>query len=687
VELDERDIDGLCIDTIRTLAMDAVEQAASGHPGAPMGLAPVAYTLWQRHLRYDPDVPFWPNRDRFVLSAGHASMLLYALLHLSEVKAVAPGYRILGRPAVSLEDIERFRQLGSACAGHPEYGLTSGVETTTGPLGQGAATSVGMAMAGRWLAERFNRPGFTLFDYRVYALCGDGDIMEGISAEAASLAGHLRLGNLCWIYDNNRITIEGSTALAFSEDVARRFGAYGWAVHRVDDANDLEQLDAAFRAFEQTGERPTLIIVDSHIAWGAPTKQDSAAAHGAPLGEDEVRGAKRFYGWPEDARFLVPDGVRQRFDKGVRARGKALHAAWRELFQRYAEEHPDAARELSTMQHGGLPDGWDEDLPVFPATDRGPATRAASGKVLNALAQRIPWLMGGSADLGPSNKTLLSGEADFQPADHSGRNIHFGIREHAMGAVLNGLALCHLRPYGGTFLVFSDYMRPAIRLASLMRLPVCYVFTHDSICLGEDGPTHQPVEQIASLRAIPDLVVIRPADANEVTEAYRVVLGMTDRPVALVLTRQSVPTLDRTRCRPPLVARGAYVLWESAPSPELILIGTGSEVALCLNAAEVLAERGVAVRVVSMPSWELFELQPPEYREAVLPPAVAARVSVELGVTMGWRRYVGDRGEAIGLDRFGASAPAKVLLEHFGFTVDRVVETAERVLARVRESA
>ncbi len=681
--------DRLAINTIRTLAMDAVQAARSGHPGTPMALAPVAYLIWQRFLRYDPDDPIWPNRDRFVLSCGHASMLLYALLHLAGVRAVNARYERLGEPAVTLDDIKRFRQLDSKCPGHPEYRWTSGVETTTGPLGQGVAASVGMAMAGRWLAAHFNRPPLDLFDYDVYALCSDGDLMEGISHEAASLAGHLRLSNLCWIYDNNRITIEGHTDWAFSEDVAGRFIAYGWDVTRVGDANDLGRLEGALATFKRTDDRPSLVIVDSHIAYGAPNKQDTSAAHGEPLGEDEVRAAKRAYGWPEDAHFLVPQGVRETFEAGVGARGRALHAAWSERFAEYRLRYPDQADALERMQHRRLPEGWERVVPSFPADPKGMATRDASGAVVNALAQGVPWLLGGAADLAPSTKTRLtfSGAGDLTPSDRGGRNLHFGIREHAMGAVLNGLAACKVRAFGATFLIFSDYMRPAIRLATLMELPVVFVFTHDSIGLGEDGPTHQPVEQLASLRAIPGLVVLRPADANEVAEAWRVIMEFHHQPAALVLTRQAVPTLDRTRYAAASgVRRGAYVLAEAPDrNPRVLLLATGSEVALCLAAHERLAADGIGSRVVSMPSWELFERycrHHPEYREQILPSAVAARVSVEAGSTLGWARYVGDRGVALGMETFGASAPLQELQKKFGFTPENIVVSARRLAGR-----
>ncbi len=681
----QKNIDLLCINTIRTLAMDAVQAANSGHPGTPMALAPVAYYLWQYVMRYDPDAPTWLNRDRFVLSNGHASMLLYAILHLAGVKAVNPDYEQVGRLAVTLDDIKRFRQLDSKCPGHPEYRWTSGVETTTGPLGQGVATSVGMAIAQRWLASRFNRPGFELFDYRVYAICGDGCMMEGISGEAASLAGHLRLSNLCWIYDNNHITIEGNTALAFSEDVATRFVGYGWNVTRVGDANDLEMLGRALEIAHRSEDRPTLIIVDSHIAYGAPHKQDTSAAHGEPLGEEEIRQTKRNYGWPEDAKFLVPEGVREHFAAGVGARGRALRTGWEATLRRYREAYPDLARELELMQRGELPERWDSELSYFALEPKGIAGRDASGKVLNAIAQRVPWLLGGSADLAPSTKTRLTfpGAGDFEADTPQGRNFHFGIREHAMAAILNGLALSKLRPYGSTFLVFSDYLRPALRLSALMELPVIYVFTHDSISVGEDGPTHQPVEHLAALRSVPGLVVLRPADANEVVEAWRLVMQLKDKPAVLVLSRQALPVIDRTKYAPASgTSRGAYVLADApGGKPEVLLLATGSEVHLCLEAYESLKQEGIAARVVSMPSWEIFEHQSKEYRDSVLPPDVVLRVAVEEGSTFGWSRYVGPRGRCIGMETFGVPAPMKEVQKKFGFTVERIVGVVKELLA------
>jgi transketolase len=682
----DRASDQLCINTIRTLAMDAVQQAKSGHPGTPMALAPLVYTLWQNFLHFDPDDPNWPNRDRFVLSNGHASMLLYAMLHLGGVKAVDANDQRRGEPAVTLDDIKRFRQLDSKCPGHPEYGLTCGVETTTGPLGQGCGNSVGMALAGRWLARHFNRPGFTMFDYDVYAVCGDGDMMEGVSSEAASFAGHQMLGNLCWIYDSNRITIEGHTDLAFSDNVAARFLAYGWNVEHVGDANDTERLAQAFESFRRTEDVPTLIIVDSHIGYGSPHKQDTSAAHGEPLGEEEVRLAKRNYGWPEDAKFLVPDGVREHFRDGLGRRGQGLHEAWTTLFKSYRNEFPDLADRLQRMRARAIPEKWHADLPVFAADAKGLASRDSSAKVLNAIAAHYPWLIGGSADLAPSTKTRLNfeGAGDLEQDRPDGRNLHFGIREHAMGAILNGLALSKIRPYGSSFLTFSDYMKPPIRLCALMELPVILVFTHDSIGVGEDGPTHQPVEQLIALRSIPGLITLRPADANEVVEAWRVIIGLKHQPACLVLTRQALPTFDRTRYASAAgVSRGAYVLADAPDSkPAVVLIGTGSEVALCVNAYEELRREGIAARVVSMPSWELFEQQEQAYRDGVLPPDVTARVSVEMGSVMGWDRYVGATGTKIGMTTFGASAPLKDLLTKFGFTQAHVLEAAKVQIAK-----
>jgi transketolase len=673
-------IEKLAINTIRTLCMDAVQTANSGHPGSPMGMAPTAYVLWQRFLRFDPDQTIWGNRDRFVLSAGHCSTLLYALLHLTGVKAVNPKYEVLGEPSVKLDDLKKFRQLDSKCPGHPEYRWTSGVETTTGPLGQGLATSVGMALAARWAAATFNRPGFDMFNFDVYALCGDGCIMEGISTEAASLAGHWKLSNLCWVYDSNKITIEGHTDLTFSEDVATKFIGLGWNVTRVGDANDLEMLDRAFQVFKDTHDRPTLIIVESHIAWGAPSKQDTSAAHGEPLGEEEIRLTKRNYGWPEDAKFLVPDGVYEHFRDGIGKRGRELNQAWRARFEEYRKQYPELADRLFRMQRRQLPEGWDKGLPAFPADPKGKATRETSGVVLNALAKNVPWLMGGSADLAPSCKTRLTfdGAGDFSAGNHGGRNLHFGIRENAMGAILNGLSLCKVRPYGSGFLIFSDLGRNPLRLASLMEIPVVYIFTHDSIAVGEDGPTHQPIEHLASLRAIPGLITLRPCDANEVLEAWKVIMERRHEPVCLILTRQAVPTLDRKKyASADGLRKGAYVLADApGGKPDVLLLASGSEVSLCVQAYEQLKAEGIKARVVSMPSWEMFEhhcRDNPAYRESVIPSAVAARVSVELASTFGWERYIGLSGQALGMKTFGASAPLKELQKKFGFTPEHIV--------------
>jgi transketolase len=686
----KNDLDTTCINTIRTLSMDAVQAANSGHPGTPMALAPVAYCLWQQFLRFDPEDPIWPNRDRFVLSAGHASMLLYSLLHLTGVKAVSKDYETLGELSVPLESIKHFRQLDSRCPGHPEYRWTSGVETTTGPLGQGVATSVGTAIAGRWQASHFNQPGFeNLIDFNVYALCGDGCMMEGISAEAASLAGHLGLANLCWIYDNNHITIEGNTSLAFSDDVATRFIGHGWNVTRVGDANDLEMLARAFRTFQNTRDRPTLIIVDSHIAYGAPNKQDTSAAHGEPLGEEEIRLTKRNYGWPEDAKFYVPDGVYDHFKSGIGKRGKDLREAWFARVKEYRAKYADLAEQFYRLHHRQLPEGWDKGLPTFAADAKGLATRDSSGKVLNAVAKNVPWVIGGSADLTPSCKTriTLEGAGDFFAESKGGRNLHFGIREHAMAAVLNGMALVKVRAYGSTFLIFSDYARGGIRLSALMELPVIYIFTHDSIGVGEDGPTHQPIEQLASLRAIPGLIVLRPADANEVIEAWKVIMKLHHAPAVLILTRQALPTLDRAKYAAASgVAQGGYVLADAqGGKPDVLILATGSEVAMSLDAYERLKGEGIKARVVSMPSWELFDDQPQEYRDRVLPPEVKARVSVEQASTFGWAKYVGNTGHSIGMRSFGASAPLKDLLKKFGFTAEQIMAAAKEQIKLTRK--
>ena len=680
-------LDELCINTIRTLSIDGVQQANSGHPGTPMAMAPVAYCLWQRFLRFDPDDPIWPNRDRFVLSAGHASMLLYSMLHLTGVKAVSKDYETLGSLSVPLEALKQFRQLDSRCPGHPEYRWTSGVETTTGPLGQGVATSVGMAMAGTWMASRYNQPGFDdLIDFDVYALCGDGCMMEGVTNEAASLAGHLRLSKLCWIYDNNRITIEGHTALAFSDDVATRFLGYGWNVVRVGDANDLEMLERAFLTFRDTNDRPTLVIVDSHIGYGSPNKQDTSGAHGEPLGVEEVKLTKQRYGWPEDARFHVPDGVREHFREGMGKSGRSLHDAWFKRLEAYRARYPELADELYRMQHRQLPEGWDRGLPDFPADAKGVSGRDASGKVLNVLAQNVPWLMGGAADLAPSTKTRLTfdGAGDFSAENPAGRNLHFGVREHAMASILNGMALVKVRAYGSGFLIFSDYARGAIRLSALMELPVVHIFTHDSIGVGEDGPTHQPVEHLASLRAVPGLMVIRPGDANEVAAAWKVIMELHHEPAVLVLTRQALPTLDRGRyASADGVARGGYVLADAPDGkPEVLLLATGSEVSLCVEAYEALTAEGIKARVVSIPCWELFDDQEESYRNSVIPPGVTARVSVEQGSVFGWTKYTGITGHQIGMRSFGASAPLKDLQKKFGFTADDVVAAAKDQITR-----
>jgi transketolase len=679
-------LDQLCINTIRTLSMDAVQKANSGHPGTPMALAPVAYCLWQQFLRYDPLDPVWPNRDRFVLSNGHASMLLYSLLHLAEVREVTPDGKILSTPALALDDLKNFRQLGSKTPGHPEYGLTTGVETTTGPLGQGVANSVGMAIAERWLAAYFNRPGFELFNYNMWVFCGDGDMMEGISSEAASIAGHLELSNLCWIYDNNQITIEGKTSLAFNEDVATRFTSYGWDVQHVHDANDLGALADAYKNALGVTDRPKLIIVDSHIAFGSPHRQDTKEAHGEPLGEEEVKLTKRAYGWPEDAKFLVPGGVRENFANVMGKRGRELSTQWNALFEKYRAQYPELAAQYDRMLRTQLPDGWDKNLPSFAADAKGIATRESSSKVLNAIAQSDPWLMGGSADLYPSTKTRLTfdGAGDFEAGNYSARNFHFGIREHSMGAIVNGMVLSKIRAYGSTFLIFSDYMKMPIRLSAVMEVPSIWIFTHDSIGVGEDGPTHQPIEQLVTLRAVPGLITLRPADANEVVEAWKVIMSLKREPAALVLTRQAVPTFDRTTYAPAAgVVRGAYVLADAeGGKPQVILMATGSEVYLCIDAYEKLKAEGIRARVVSMPSWELFEHQEQDYRNQVLPPDVKARVAVEQASGIGWAQYAGSTGRIISMHTFGASAPLKDLQKKFGFNSEAIVKAAHDQLGK-----
>jgi transketolase len=685
--LDKRPtLDQLCINTIRTLSIDAVQKANSGHPGAPMGLAPVVYSLWQYFLNYDPADPLWPNRDRFVLSAGHACMLLYSMLHLAGVKAVNAKGEVQKDLSVSLDEIKRFRQLDSRTPGHPESHLTTGVETTTGPLGQGAGNSVGMAIAGKWLASNFNKPGFDLFGFRVYAVCGDGDMMEGVAAEAASLAGHLQLGNLCWIYDHNHVTLDGPASWSFSEDVMTRFVGYGWNVTRVADANDLQQLSRAYKYFQEHSDQPTLIVVDSHIGYGSPHKQDSFEAHGEPLGEAEVRLVKENYGWPVDAKFLVPDGVYAHFQDGIGARGSQTNSKWKALLSEYAKKFPDLADHIGRMQKRQLPDGWDKNLPTFPADPKGMATRESSGKALDVLAKNIPWMVGGSADLAKSNKTNLTfeGAGEFFPEEYEGRNVHFGVREHGMGAATNGMTISGLRSFSATFFNFSDYMRASMRLAALMEIPVLFIFTHDSIGLGEDGPTHQPIEQLAAFRAMPNMLVMRPGDANEVIEAYKAVLPHTHGPTSLVFSRQAMPTLDRTKYAPASgVAKGAYVLADAdGGKPDVILMATGSELQWAVGAYEKLKAEGIKARVVSMPCWELFEAQDAAYRESVLPSSVTARVSVEMAATLGWDRYVGPKGKMIGMHTFGASAPLKDVLKKFGFDTDTVVAAAKQVLGK-----
>ena len=685
--LDKRPtLDELCINTIRTLSIDAVQQANSGHPGAPMGLAPVVYSLWNYFLNYDPNDPLWLNRDRFVLSAGHASMLLYSTLHLAGVKAVNAKGEVTNELSVSLDEIKRFRQLGSRTPGHPESHLTTGVETTTGPLGQGVANSVGMAIAGKWLAANFNQPGFDIFNFHVYSVCGDGDIMEGVAAEAASLAGHLKLGNLTWIYDNNRVTLDGPASWSFNEDAMTRFVGYGWNVTRVSDANDLLQLSRGYEYALKHNDQPTLLVVDSHIGYGSPHKQDSYEAHGEPLGEAEVKLAKKNYGWPEDAKFLVPDGVYNRWKEGIGTRGAQNREKWAALFAEYKKKYPELADRLARMQKRELPDGWDKNLPTFPADAKGMATRESSGKVLNVLAQNIPWLIGGSADLAKSNKTNLTfeGAGDFFPDEYGGRNIHFGVREHGMGAATNGITLTLLRGFCATFFNFSDYMRASMRLAALMEIPVLFIFTHDSIGVGEDGPTHQPVEQLAALRAMPNMLVFRPGDANEVTETYKVAIQHTHGPSTLVFSRQAMPTLDRTKYAPASgTAKGAYVLADAeGGKPEVILLATGTELQWAVAAHEKLKAEGIKSRVVSMPCWELFDAQDAAYKESVLPSSVTARVSIEMGATLGWDRYVGPKGKIIGMHSFGASAPLKDLLKKFGFDTDAVVTAAKQLLGK-----
>jgi transketolase len=677
-------IELLAINTVRTLSMDAVEKAKSGHPGTPMALAPVTYQLWQHNLRYDPSQPMWPCRDRFVLSCGHASMLLYSILHLAGVRKVAKhANRLEEGLSITLEDIKNFRQLHSPCAGHPEFGEAAGIETTTGPLGQGVGTSVGMAMAAKWLAARYNRPGFEMFENRVYVLCSDGDLMEGISGEAASVAGHLKLNNLLWIYDDNTITIEGHTELAFSEDVATRFEGYGWNALRVDDANDLGAIQRAIDSAKKVTDRPSIIVLKSVIGYGAPNKANTHGAHGAPLGPDEVKLAKKFYGWPEDAQFLVPDEVREHFAAGVGTQGRREREQWEQKFAEYEKAYPKEAADLKTMWAGKLPEGWDQGIPVFPADAKGLASRVSSGKVLNGIAKHVPWFLGGSADLAPSTMTLLDDEKDLEAGSYGGRNLHFGIREHGMAAICNGLSLCGLRPFGATFFVFTDYMRPALRLSAIMHRPVIQVLTHDSIGLGEDGPTHQPIEHLAACRAIPNLDVVRPGDANEVAECYRAVMQRLTRPAAMILSRQNLPTLDRTKFESAaLCARGGYVLAE-APSgkPQAIIIATGSEVDIAVKAWEQLVKAGVQVRLVSMPCTEWFDEQDEAYRASVLPREVKARVAVEAGVRQCWDRFLGEQGRFVGMETFGASAPYAALYKHFGITPEHVAAEVKAALS------
>jgi transketolase len=679
------DIDTLAINAIRTLSMDGVQAAGSGHPGTPMALAPVAYQLWTETLRYDPQCPLWPNRDRYVLSCGHASMLIYSLLHLAQVRKLDGAGKPTGELAVTIDDLRNFRQWGSATPGHPEFGHTAGVETTTGPLGQGCANGVGMAIASKWLAARYNRPDFTLFDYNVYVQCSDGDLMEGIACEAASLAGHLKLDNLCWIYDDNKITIEGSTDLAFSENVPARFRGLGWNVLEVKDANDLPALSVALDKFRQCDDRPTLIVVQTVIGYGAPNKAGTSSAHGEPLGAEEIKLTKAAYDWPEEAHFMVPDRAPQAFAETLGKRGSELREAWQTLFSQYQQQFPDLAADIQAMQRRQLPAGWDDDLPQFPADPKGIASRASAGKVLNALAARIPWLLGGSADLAPSTKTLLTFDdvGDFGPQQYGGRNFHFGIREHAMAGACNGMALSGLRPFAATFFVFSDYLRPSMRLSAIMGLPVVYVFTHDSIGVGEDGPTHQPVEQLAAARAIPGLIVIRPGDANEAAHAWRAAIDQTHHPVALVLTRQNLPTIDRAVYGDAaLVRHGGYIVSEAqGGKPEVLLIASGSEVSLAIEAQQQLAEKKIAARVVSMPSFELFEQQTAQYREQVLPREITARVAVEAGIRQGWDRYLGPQGAFVGMDGYGASAPAETVFEKMGITAEAVATAAQSQLA------
>ncbi|MFK8114043.1 MAG: transketolase [Rubripirellula sp.] len=674
------DIENLAVDTIRALSMDAVQTANSGHPGTPMALAPIAYQLFNHTMNYDPAQPDWPGRDRFILSCGHASMLLYSVLHLAGVKATDDDGNPTDELSITLDSIKKFRQIGSVCAGHPEYAEAAGIETTTGPLGAGVSNSVGMAMAQKWLAENYNTDKHNLFDYNVYALCSDGDLMEGVACEAASVAGHLKLDNLCWLYDDNHITIEGDTDLAFSEDVEKRFEGLGWNVARVDDANDLAALRKAIDSFQATSDKPTLVIVRSVIGWGAPNKQNTHGAHGAPLGWDEVALAKGNYGFPPEEKFYVPDGVYEHFQSGVGARGAAAYEAWFKTWSDYQSAHPEKAAELQSVFSGSLPEGWDKDIPEFEASEKGDATRNSSGKVLNAIAKNVPFMIGGSADLSPSNKSNLTfeGAGEFLPDNYSGRNLHFGIREHAMAGIVNGLSLTGLRSYGATFFVFTDYMRGGMRLASIMHQPVFYILTHDSIGVGEDGPTHQPVEHLSACRAIPGLYVFRPGDSNEVAECYRTAMGINDHPSAFVLSRQNMETLDRSvYASAEGCAKGGYVVADCEGTPDVILMGSGSELGLCTDAAKALTAEGKKVRVVSMPCMDLFAEQDQAYRDEVLPPAVTNRVAVEAGIRMSWDRWIGLEGKFVGMDGYGASGPFDQVYKLFGITADAVVEAAK----------
>mmetsp|Transcript_5348 Transcript_5348/g.8043 ORF Transcript_5348/g.8043 Transcript_5348/m.8043 type:complete len:710 (-) Transcript_5348:140-2269(-) len=684
----------LVVDTIRCLSMDGVQKANSGHPGTPMAMAPVAYTIWSKFLKFDPQAPIWPNRDRFVLSMGHASMLIYSTLHLAGVKEVSNDYHTGDRESVSIEDLKTFRQLHSRCAGHPEYHWTSGIETTTGPLGNGLATSVGMAIASKWLGATYNKPGFEMFNFNTYALAGDGCFQEGVQAEAASLAGHLQLDNLCWIWDNNHISIEGNTDWSFTEDVATRFVAYGWNITRVTDANDLPKLQHAFKVAQRESNRPTLIVVDSHIAWGAPNKQDTHGAHGAPLGDAEIAACKKFYGLPEDKTFYVADGVYDHFRGQMEANGGTARKEWEATFAKYKAEFPDLATQIDLMNSRKMPEGWEASLPTYPADEKGMASRISNGKIMQFVAEACPYFLGGSADLAPSTKTRLTDAkyGDFMPpstgwGDWSGRNFHFGIREHAMGAIMNGMCLSKLRSFGSGFFVFSDYMKPVIRLSAIMEIPVTWIFTHDSIGVGEDGPTHQPIEHLAMVRSIPGLVTFRPGDANENVEAWKWIMNAEHTPSVLVLSRQNLPTLDREKYAAASgTLKGGYILKCAAPdgNPDVILIASGSEVQLITGAYDILVEKGIKPRIVSMPSFNLFEQQSDEYKESVLPRKIRARVGVEFAGDFGWGKYLGLDGKFIGMQTFGESAPLARLLEKFDFTPERVAAGAEEVIASLK---